>query len=186
MQFSKIKKQYESFLCEKLQGRVKLYANVYRKAHDGPARVWLTLDKQEMLNADDLSFIVPRNILYEQIKEERMHKSIPYNRDFNVMFESPERQTLIDANDLAEAALMAQGKFESDYFYKALMQYGQISIEEAMQSGNILTQALAMFDRRLGKRRLQKLDMTRVHPTIQQFHKIRCEAEGIFTKTEKG
>lgn len=185
MQFSKIKKRYESFLCEKLQGRVKLYANVYRTAHDGPASVWLTLDKREILNADDLSFIVRRNNLYEQIKGDRTLKSIPYNRDFNVMFKSPERQALVAAHDLAEATLIAQGKFESCYLYETIMQYMQISIEEALLLENPLIHALVMFDYRLGKRRLQALDMTEVHPTIQQFYKIRCEAEGIFTKTKK-
>jgi len=186
MQFSKIKKRYESFLCKKLQGRVKLYATTYRKAHDNPASVWLTLDKQKILNADDLSFIVPRNILYAQLKEQHMLKPIPYNKDFNVMLGFPERRALVDAYDLAEETLMERGNFESFYLYEAIMYYMQLSIEESLLSENVLIQAFAMFDYRLGKRRLQNLNMTGVHPTIQQFYQIRCEAESIINKTKKG
>lgn len=179
MQFSKIKKRYESFLCKKLQGRVKLYATTYRKAHDNPASIWLTLDKQKILNADDLSFIVPRNILYAQLKEQHRLKPIPYNRDCNVMLGSPERRALVDAYDLAEATLMDLGNFESFYLYEAIIHYTQFPIEESLLSENVLIQALAMFDYRIGKRRLQNLNIDRAHPTIQQFYQIRCDAEGI-------
>jgi hypothetical protein len=40
-----------------------------------------------------------------------------------------------------------------------------------------------MLDRRLGKRRLEKLELTNeTHPLIVDFYKIRCSVEGITPK----
>ncbi|WP_316572958.1 hypothetical protein [Neobacillus sp. YIM B06451] len=55
-----------------------------------------------------------------------------------------------------------------------------MSIDEAMNSENIIIKAYSMFDRRLGKRRLEKLEFTKeTHPLIMDFYKIRCDVEGI-------
>ncbi|HWJ78942.1 MAG TPA: nonribosomal peptide synthetase, partial [Niallia sp.] len=58
MQWSKTKSTLESFLCDPLQGRIKIYATVYRKFHDGPARVWITFDKKEILSASDVTYTI--------------------------------------------------------------------------------------------------------------------------------
>jgi len=55
LQWSKTKSTLESFLCEKLKGRIELYATVYRKFHDGPSRVWITFDQREILSASDVT-----------------------------------------------------------------------------------------------------------------------------------
>lgn len=181
MQWSKTKSTLESFLCDKLQGRIKLYATVYRKFHDSPSRVWITFDKKEIISASSVTYQVKHEQLYQQIKEEKSLKSIPYNEDWDVMFNSNERQELLLASDQAEEMMVNQMIFDSYHFYEPFMRYGSLSIEEALQSENIIIQAYAMLDRRLGKRRLQKLNFSieNTHPLIFDFYKIRCEVEGI-------
>ncbi|WP_441296780.1 SF0329 family protein [Bacillus sp. Marseille-P3661] len=46
LQWSKTKTILENFLCDKLKGRIKIYATVYRNFHDGPSRVWITFEKK--------------------------------------------------------------------------------------------------------------------------------------------
>ena len=92
MQWSKTKSTLENFLCNKLQGRIKLYATVYRKFHDSPSRVWITFDNKEIISASSVTYQVKHEDLYQQIKEEKNLKSIPYNENWNVMFNSNERQ----------------------------------------------------------------------------------------------
>jgi len=56
MQWSMTKSTLESFLCDKLKGRIKIYATVYRKVHDCPSRVWITFDKKEIISASDVRY----------------------------------------------------------------------------------------------------------------------------------
>jgi hypothetical protein len=180
LQWSKTKSTIESFLCEKLKGRIKVHATVYRKFHDRPSRVWITLDKKEIVSASDISYAVKYEKVYQQMKKEVDQQEIPYNENWEVMFNSKERQELEKLSDDAEEIMMNQNTFESYHLYSAFMKYSSLSIEEAIKSENILIRAYAMFDRRLGKRRLKELDLTEhTHPLILDFYKIRCDVEGI-------
>ncbi|WP_391559211.1 nonribosomal peptide synthetase [Robertmurraya sp.] len=180
MQWSKLKSKLESFLCDKLKGRIQIHATVYRKFHGSPSRVWITFDKKEILSASDVTYAVEHEKLYQQIRKEKMLKGIPYNPDLHVMFNSQERQELIKASDDAEGIMIKQNIFESYHLYEPFMNYNSVSIEEALKSENIIIQAFSMFDRRLGKRRLKDLNFSQdTHPLIIEFYKIRCDVEGL-------
>ncbi|WP_431028367.1 SF0329 family protein [Lysinibacillus sp. LZ02] len=179
MQWSKTKARLEGFLCAKLKGRIQLHATVYR-IHDGPSRIWITFDKKEILSASDLTFAVKHGHLYEQMKAEVNLSGIPYNQNWEMMFQSKERQALVEASDYAEEILMRQSLFASYHLYAPLMNYSNLSIEEALRSENIMIRAFSMFDRRLGKRKLKKLYFTEdTHPLIMKFYNIRCAVEGV-------
>ena len=180
MQWSKTKSTLERFLCEKLKGRIELHATVYRKFHDSPSRVWITLDRREILSASDVTYAVQHENLYEQLKVQNQLKPMPYHDDWKVMFYSPERQALVQASDVAENRLIDQGIFKSYHLYAPFMKYSSLSIEEALNADNVIVRAYSMLDRRLGKRRLKKLHFPEdTHPLIIDFYKIRCEVEGI-------
>jgi hypothetical protein len=107
-------------------------------------------------------------------------KAIPYNADWDVMFNSEERQELSRASEDAEKFLINQNIFESYHLFAPFMDYGSLSIDEAMNSENIIIKAYSMLDRRLGKRSLEKLEFTNeTHPIIFDFYKIRCGVEGV-------
>jgi hypothetical protein len=180
LQWSKTKSTLEHFLCDKLKGRIKIYATKYRKFHDGPSRVWITFDKKEILSASDVTYAVEHEKRYQHIKEEKNLKAIPYNADWDVMFNSEERQELSRTSEDAEKFLINQNIFESYHLFAPFMDYGSLSIDEAMNSENIIIKAYSMLDRRLGKRRLEKFEFTNeTHPLIVDFYKIRCGVEGI-------
>lgn len=181
MQWSKTKSTLESFLCDKLQGRIKVYSTVYRKFHDCPSRVWITFDNKEIISASDVTYQTKHEELYQKIKEEEGLKGIPFNANWHVMFNSPERKELIIASHNAEEMMINQSIFSSYHFYAPFMEYGSLSIDEALHSENIIIRAYAMLDRRLGKRRLKKLNFTieDTHSLILDFYKIRCDVEGI-------
>lgn len=181
LQWSKTKKTVERFLCERLQGRIELHATYYRKFHDQPARVSVTLDGIEILSAADTTFYTKQQKIYQHLSTEL--PPMPYDDNWTVMFNSPERHALVCANQEAEQMLVVAETFSSFHIYEPLMQYHTLSIEDALQSEHVFTQALAMFDRRLGKRKLLKITPQQLHPTVQHFYVIRCEAEGIHVRT---
>lgn len=64
---------------------------------------------------------------------------------------------------------------------RLLLPYLSLSIEEALASPQELTKALAMFDKRVGKRRLQELvrEIESEPLLVKHFYKIRCQAEEL-------
>jgi hypothetical protein len=65
------------------------------------------------------------------------------------------------------------------HFVEALECSLHCGIDELLSSQWPLNRALAMLDRRLGKRRFLRLEqMEREHPLVQRLHGIRAEAEG--------
>ncbi|WP_026907268.1 SF0329 family protein [Paucisalibacillus globulus] len=180
MQWSKTKTTLEGFLCDKLKGRIQIHATVYRKFHDSPGRVWIIFDKKEIITASDVTYTTQYEKLYKQTKENKKLTSIPYDENWENMFNSVEREELIKASDEVETTLVNQNIFESFHFYESFMKYATLSIEEAMTSENVIIKAYSMFDRRLGKRRIEKLAVNQeVHSLIRKFYQIRCEVEGI-------
>lgn len=183
MQWSKTKSTLEGFLCDKLKARIQIHATVYRKFHDHPARVWITLDKKEIVNAADTTYFIKYEELYEQIKNERHLASIPYHLNWEKMLCSKERQQLVNASNHAEEIMVSQNLFNSYHLYEPLLRYHTLSIDKALASENIIIRAYAMLDRRLGKRRLTHMHFNEeTHPLIITFYNIRCGVEGLDSK----
>ncbi|WP_080844085.1 SF0329 family protein [Cytobacillus gottheilii] len=185
MQWTKLKKQLKNRLCESLKGRLEIHTTAYRKAHDQPSRMWITLDKTEIYCAADQVFEMKLEEQYQLLKEEQQLAPIPYDTDWTTMFESKERAALLDAYEEAEQLVVKKNVMAEYNMYHSLLEYIQLSIDEAIQSQDPVIKAFAMLDRRLGKRRLEKLkeENMQSHPFIQLFFQIRCEAEGLSTKS---
>ncbi|SOC44624.1 SF0329 family protein [Ureibacillus acetophenoni] len=178
MQFSKLKKTIESFLCDTLKDRVEIHVAVYRQAHDAPSRIYITFDKKIIFSADDVQFNIAHYKKENDLKKQLQLKPIPYSSDWKEMFNSPERMALIEASEKAENDLLNQGLLASWHVYRALMNYPSLSINDALASKDIFTRSFALFDRRLGKRRIISLD-DRTHPIEKLFYSIRCSADEI-------
>ncbi|TSI11682.1 nonribosomal peptide synthetase [Lysinibacillus sp. BW-2-10] len=178
MKFSKLKKTVESFLCDSLKGRVELHAAVYRHAHDQPSRVWLTFDKKQLFSAEDLTFTIQHYTREQQLKENLQLKSIPYSDNWQEMFNSPERQALLQVSDRAEQELLDNNIIASWHLYQMLLNYPHLSIDEALASNSPYIRAFALFDRRVGKRRLLNINQPH-HPLEIMFFQIRKEVENM-------
>ena len=58
--------------------------------------------------------------------------------------------------------------------------YLDSTIEQCLESDNPFVRALAMFDKRLGKRRLSSMNLKEDEaPVVKHFYQLRCEAERI-------
>lgn len=75
--------------------------------------------------------------------------------------------------------------FNVNSVYDALVQYPNFSIEEALSSENVIIQAFAVIDKRLGKRRLKHCVFNPdTHSMILNFYQIRCEIEGVNSSSD--
>ncbi len=128
----------------------------YRKAYEGRGRAWLTIDGREVASFCEFKF--------ENAWRAEGHREGATGRPFTASAHETIRAAGVrDKADLLDALGSCIGS----------------SIEQLLASPDPLVRALAMLDRRLGKRRLAALDVTSEHPLVAELHRIRWEAEAV-------
>jgi hypothetical protein len=172
MQFSKIKKQILSFVAPSLRPRLDLYATVDRHFHDGEARVWMTLDGKTFFKAEDLRFTFEADRRYELAKAQLPEK--PQRITLEII-QSDWYKTSRELYRWIEYELEQEGWHANYNVQQDLLLYPTISIEEALTHPNAFIRGFALLDRRVGKRRLERL--TCETPFELTCLKIRLEAE---------
>ena len=102
-----------------------------------------------------------------------------------------DKQQIFSAGDMAspshpkwyleDGCVYYNSPWGRSYLERFLLSYLSLSIEEALASPEELTKALAMFDKRVGKRRLQELarEIEGEPLLVKHFYKIRCQAEEL-------
>ena len=157
--WSKIRQRLEQeCLCDSLRGRIRYFATRYRHAHDGTGRVCILVDEIEKLN-------MPFETEYKISAE-------VYNRKDNT-------KSLKDWYDEVTDEFHDNGIFEPYDFGIALDEYFNHPIEKSLQSENLLVRLLAILDKRVGKRTLEKLKSTSktLPEWLQYFYKLRFDAD---------
>jgi len=64
-------------------------------------------------------------------------------------------------------------------FGRAVGEYLNMPVDEALTSEHPIVQALAFLDKKVGKRRLQNIDTETLHDLPLTTYRLRCELEGI-------
>ena len=159
--WSKAKKRLKSFTFESLRSRVDFQVINFRRAHDQLGRAVITVDKLEKLNMCTITAEKE-----EYYRERAIRKQLD---DFNF------------DDRLNNLALQEQAIYAQYDFFSALEIYFETPIEDCLKSKDILLKILCLLDRRLGKRTLMKMNdtITEEHPLVQDFFRLRCEAENV-------
>lgn len=167
--WSKAKKQLKNFLCEPLYKRVDFHVINYRNAHDGLGRVVITVDKEEIVSmctitAQREEFYCAKNIRAEQN---------------NYHWDDIDQNRAIQNE--AHNVLKKNGVYAQYDFFDILEQYFEKPIEQLLESTDSLMKILCLLDRRVGKRKLLKMEqeITKSGEWVQYFYQLRCEVENI-------
>lgn len=148
MNWSKLKKETESRFCDSMKDRVKLYCTEYRNAESGKS--WITLDGKIIAKCCTRSFWAV------EFTEEM-------GGDISTVDNGKHDKLLTD-----------YGEFRKEHISRACWDFlHKLSIEEALESENPLIQTLAILDKRLGKRRLRKIDKESLHPLPKRIYEER-------------
>ena len=90
------------------------------------------------------------------------------------------RRAELGTDDRAREMLRRRGQYDDYEAIVDLEAYLSLPIDEALTSPSPLLRALAVIDRRVGKRRLRTLAVGPLeHPLVRQMYLLRCEAEGV-------
>ncbi|MDR3293183.1 MAG: hypothetical protein LBT20_03660 [Clostridiales bacterium] len=155
----------QDFLCESLRGRVMYFQTRYHKAHDDGGRVVVIVDKVEKINFPFTNetagyfTVVERGIDYTNLSRDEYMKLL---------------------NEI-ESELKSKGIFEPWDFFEAVEILFSSDIQDALKSENPVVRMLAILDRRVGKRSLERIKLTvdKQPEWLQFFYRLRLEAEGI-------
>lgn len=184
MAWSKLKQHLESFLCPALYGRVEYRATSYRYLPDKAGLCYIAVDKKNVLNMNDTTLI--RWYQTELEIKNDPNIQIPIN---NEEIEAVRKNTkgIVPADRLkviarnrkiseyAKELLSAQSALSKSNFIVVTNKFLSTSIEDSLESNDILLNILALLDRRVGKKRLLNMTekMKLKHPIVQYFYELR-------------
>lgn len=185
MSWSKLKQQLEGFLCPALNGRVEYRAQGYRYLADKPGTCYISVDKKNVLNmSDKASFIkwyqteleikndpdIQIPVTHDEIEAVRKVSKGPVPEDRLVVMARSRK-----SSEHAKELLSAQASLSKSNFIVVANKYLSTSVEESIESNDILLNVLALVDRRVGKKRIVNMSekMKLKHPIVQYFYELR-------------
>lgn len=152
----------QDYLAKSLQGRVTYFATSYTNAHNQIGRAAIRIGGKEIFKGD-------------YYHKEWLHWEC-YQK-----LEREENEDRIDNWMKAWDEAVIRGGFDNQSFYQAFAEFDNQSIEASLASGNLLVRIFAVLDRRLGKRRLERLSKAwgSEPEYLKFFLHLRMEAEGV-------
>jgi hypothetical protein len=185
MSWSKLKQSLESFLSPALNGRVEYRATSYRYLPDKAGQCYITVDKKNMLNMSDPTTSIKWYQSDLEIKNDPDIRIPIQDEEIEAARKDtkgkvPEDRLIImvrkrKSSEHAKELLSAQSVLSKSNFIAVATKFLSASIEESLESNNILLNILALVDRRVGKKRIMVLKekMRSKHPIVQYFYELR-------------
>ncbi|UJF31460.1 SF0329 family protein [Paenibacillus hexagrammi] len=183
MAWSKLKQQLESFLSPALYGRVEYLSTSYRYLPDKAGLCYMAVDKKNVLNMSDTLIKWYQTEL--EIKNDADIQIPISNEEIEAVRKNtnggiPEHRLQVIArsrkiSEYAKELISAQSSLSKSNFIVTANKFLSISIEESLESNDILLNILALVDRRVGKKRILGIaeKMKLKHPIVQYFFELR-------------
>lgn len=180
-----MKQQLESFLYPGLIGRVEYLSTGYRYLPDKKGQCYIMVDKNEVFKMNDGNSIIKWYKTEQEIKNDLEVKVSVNQEDIEDVRKGsggmiPEERLVVIAKNrkisiCAKEIMSAQTMLGKSDFYTAASNFLSASIEDCLESRDILMNIFALVDRRVGKKRLirMKENMKLKHPAVQYFYELR-------------
>ena len=155
------------------------------QSSEGNHPCYITVDKKEVFNMSDVSSRIRWYQTEQEIKNDPYVQIPVTQEELNAVRKDTfgkipeERLVLVAKNrkisDYAKEILTEQAVLSKSDFYSAANHFLSNSIEESLESKDILLNIFALVDRRVGKKRLLDLEekMKMKHPIVQYFYGLR-------------
>lgn len=185
MSWSKLKQQLESFLSPTLEGRVEYGATSYRYLPDKSENCYLVVDKKNILNMKDGTSSIKWYQTEMEIKNDTSINLPISNEEIEAIRAGttgavPEDRLRVMARNrkisgYAKEILAAQSSLSKSNFTAQATKFLTTSIEDSLESNDILLNILALVDRRVGKKRVLNMaeKVKLKHPSVQYFYELR-------------
>ena len=162
MQWSKLRSSVKSLICEGLRTRIDFHVTGYHGRRSTKARSGeITADGKPVLE-----------LSYDR-----------FCRESDGWFASVSRGQKYGVWAAASSAETVWSEYQSDEIHPpqqlgdAMRAYLAMPVDEALASANPFLRALAIIDRRVGRRRLEGLEVgDRDHSLVREFYRLRMES----------
>jgi len=168
MRWSQLKTALSELCAPELRSRVALHQARYRYTREEVGRVWVTIDGREVAYFDTMSYIRRRSELGAALLTPQSGGG-----------ETSSPNAHFEADEKARAALRASGQYDDYEALADLEAYLSMGVDAALRCPSPLVRALAVIDRRVGKRTLRKLAVGAEHQLVPELYLLRSAAEGI-------
>ncbi|MBP2000851.1 hypothetical protein J2Z69_001882 [Paenibacillus shirakamiensis] len=185
MSWSKLKQQLESFRAPALEGRVEYLSSSYRYLPDKAGICYIAVDKKKILNMNDSTNFMKWYQTELEIKNDPDIQLPIYPEEIEAIrldtkgVVPEDRLKVIARNrkitEYAKEIMSAQAILSRSNFIGVATAFLSTSIDDSMESKDILFNILALIDRRVGKKRLINMSeqMKLKHPIVQYFYELR-------------
>lgn len=185
MSWSKLKQQLEGFLSPALVGKVEYRATSYRYSPDKAGNCYISVYKKNVLQMNDTTGPIR---WYQSEQEIKSDSSIdlPVTADEIQAVKAstggnvPEDRLQVIARnrkltEYAKEMILVQTALSKSNFTVVATRFLATSIEDSLESNDILLNILALVDRRVGKKRIQNMSQSikLKHPAVQYFYELR-------------
>jgi hypothetical protein len=155
MQWSKLKTRVKDFICPELKDVIDFHVTQYRKAHSWISESWITVNGEKIFDCGSRTYA--RESAYELFRREESSSDIDGEEVWN----------------LGEA-LKRREIHEPQHMGEAMRAYLDLPVGDALKSDNPFIKALAIVDRRVGKRTLVQLEIgNSEHSLVKAFYELR-------------
>ena len=149
-------------LCEELKGRISYFLTRYHKVHDSYGRSAILLDGKELVCFSWIEMYRKEAAVHEVWSRDK-------SQSWHGLYEGMKPQW--------DAACV----YDDFDFLRAVLEFRNLSIQDALESDNYIIKILAILDKRIGKRTLRKLTQAeeyRAYPAwVRQFYDLRLGME---------
>ena len=164
MKWTKLKILITQGFCDSMRSRVSVYSTRYGNCNCG--RAWITLDGKTIAGTCTRAYW--NRMAYDAEKSSYVQTK-----------PTPSEEKRYSNQWVSYGDVSRQGFYESCWAF-----YHTLSIDEALSSDDIIVQALAVIDRRVGKKRLLKLRDRGFHPLAMNLLLKRLEIENQETAAD--
>ncbi len=185
MAWNKVKKQLESFISPSVKDCVEYNPTGYRYVPSKPTQNYITVNKLEVFNMTATNTGIKWYQTELDIKNDTEIRISITEEDIEKvrqqsMGKIPEERLAIiakghKASVLCKNIMEAQQQLIKSDFQKTVNIFLTESIEKSLESDDILLNIFGIIDRRVGKKRLQKMrDIVMMkHPVVRYFYQLR-------------
>ncbi len=156
--WANLNKQLQSYLCDEYKDRITYFLTRYHKVHNSYGRAAIRLDGKELVCFSWIEMYHQENDMARLYKE------------------------YLDSS-YDELAEVLKSKWDEDGTYcemdflDAVLHYRNMSIKDALESNNYIIKLLAILDRRVGKRTLNRIAKDKLYENypvwVKQFYELR-------------
>lgn len=180
----------EDFLCEKLRGHITYDLTNYRPAEWYQQHFLMKCDDRTLMESAQRWFSVDKRYLKGMPNASRISARIvergydKYDGDSTKLSEDMRYWLGVYMKEEIETHIAhREGIYGVEEIVDAIGEYLHNDIEESLQSGEYFIRALAIVDRRCGRRRLMRYAKQAISlddpPWLRRICRLRFEAEGI-------